>query len=123
MSEYQKRIVFDFDGVIHQYKTPFIDSGIIPDPPVEGIKELIDQLRNNGFTITICSTRASDINGSMAILKFLEKYNISYDEITTIKPIAECYIDDRAIQFNGTLAGYEGESLYEYIKKFKPWNR
>ena len=35
----KKTVVFDFDGVIHSYKSGWQGSAtIIPDPPVPGIK-------------------------------------------------------------------------------------
>lgn len=41
----KQTVAFDFDGVIHSYVTPWVASEIIPDPPVRGIKDVIDSLR------------------------------------------------------------------------------
>ena len=49
---------------------------------------------------------------------WLTKHNITVDLITDKKPPAVCYVDDRAICFDGTAAG-----LVERIENFKPWNR
>ena len=38
-------VCFDFDGVIHSYTSGWKGDDVIPDPPVEGIKEVIDKLR------------------------------------------------------------------------------
>jgi len=51
----KKTIVFDFDGVIHKYSKGWQD-GSIYDEPVEGIKELIDDLRTK-YKVVVVSTR------------------------------------------------------------------
>ena len=46
MSEkFKKIVVMDFDGVIHSYKSGWKGVTEIPDPPVEGVKEFIEELR------------------------------------------------------------------------------
>ena len=42
-------IVFDFDGVIHSYTSGWKGENVIPDPPVPGIKEVIDDLKSEGY--------------------------------------------------------------------------
>lgn len=46
----KKTVIFDFDGVIHSYTSGWRGENIIPDPPVSGIKKVIDSIRNAGFT-------------------------------------------------------------------------
>lgn len=113
-------IVFDFDGVIHQYKTkpPTWDSSIILDGPVEGIREAIDEIRELGYKVTIVSARADTEAGRAAIERFCNKYDIRVDEITNRKPPAKVYIDDRGMCFDG-----HPETLAQKVKDFKPWNR
>lgn len=41
---YIPTVSFDFDGVIHSYRSGWKGAAVIPDPPVEGIKEVIEQL-------------------------------------------------------------------------------
>jgi len=43
----KKTVVFDFDGVIHSYKSGWQGENIIPDPPVDGIKKAIDEIRSD----------------------------------------------------------------------------
>lgn len=114
--EMKKTIVFDFDGVIHSYKSGWQGIDVIPDPPVDGIKEVIDELRNKGYEVVIVSTRSAYPTGKFAMLEWLTKYDIMVDKISDIKPPALVYIDDRAITFDGNTDG-----LVEKICNFKPW--
>lgn len=111
----KKTIVFDFDGVIHKYSAGWKGINNIYDEPVEGIKELIDKLRQD-YEVVIVSTRSSEEIGKQAMEEWLKKYNIQVDYICAIKPPAICYIDDRAISFNGNTNG-----LYEKIISFENW--
>lgn len=113
---YKPRVVFDFDGVIHSYTSGWKGIDIIPDPPVEGIKEVVDQLRCDGYDIWVVSTRSADAKGKRAIEKWLVKNKIYVDTVSAVKPAAMVYIDDRAIQFNG-----ETDGLVDQIKTFKNW--
>lgn len=45
---YKPTVVFDFDGVIHSYKSGWKGAGVIPDPVVPGIREAIGQLQEHG---------------------------------------------------------------------------
>ena len=112
----KKTIVFDFDGVIHSYKSGWQGCDIISDEPVQGIKETIDNLREKGYEVVIVSTRSASILGRNAMEKWLAKYNIVVDKISDIKPPALVYIDDRAITFEGNTDG-----LVEKICAFKSW--
>lgn len=112
----KKTIVFDFDGVIHSYKSGWQGVNVISDEPVDGIKEVIDELRNKNYEVVIVSTRSADINGKNAMEEWLVKYNIVVDKISDIKPPALVYIDDRAITFDGNTDG-----LVEKICAFRSW--
>ena len=97
----KQTIVFDFDGVIHSYSSGWKGVDVIPDPPVPGIKEAIDEIRAAGYEVIIVSTRCATQEGAEAIGKYLSKYNICPDDIRKEKPPAIVYIDDRAICFDG----------------------
>jgi hypothetical protein len=114
---FKKTLAFDFDGVIHSYTSGWKGYTIIPDPPVEGMKELIGELSKK-YEIIIFSARAKDNLGVLAIVDYLKKHQIYFDGVTHIKPMAVCYIDDRAIKFEG-----DAERLREDISKFKVWNK
>ncbi len=111
-------IVFDFDGVIHSYKSGWCGENVIPDPPVDGIKESIDRIRLSGYNVVVVSTRCACYEGQAAIWEWLKKHDIVIDDLRKEKPPAICYIDDRAICFDG-----HPETLLSKIENFKPWNR
>lgn len=113
---YKPRVVFDFDGVIHSYTSGWNGVDVIPDPPVDGIKEVIDQLRHDGYDVWIVSTRAAESKGKRAIGHWLHKHKIYVHEVSAVKPAAMVYIDDRSICFNGQTDG-----LVDQIKTFKNW--
>lgn len=113
-----RTVVFDFDGVIHSYKRGWKGITEIPDEPVDGIKEAIAVIRKAGYEVVVVSTRCNEPAGKAAINKYLKEHEIIVDDIKDHKPPAICYIDDRAICFDG-----HPETLLNKIKTFKPWNK
>ena len=111
-------VVFDFDGVIHSYTSGWRGIDVIPDPPVNGIKEAIDNIRSAGYYVIVVSTRCRKERGKYAIQAWLNKYNIKVDDVVREKPPAIVYIDDRAICFDG-----DAKSLLDKINNFNPWYR
>ena len=100
--EYESAVGLDFDGVVHSYKSGWKGADIIPDPPVKEVKWAIDQLRRvAGYKVIIWSTRCKTRRGRKAIEKWLAKWGIKVDGIVSYKPVCSCYVDDRAITFNG----------------------
>lgn len=114
----KKTIVFDFDGVIHSYTSGWKGADVIPDPPVPGIKEVIDELRKQGYEVIVQSARAATGYGLEAIKNYLLEHKIFVDDVTHGKPPAIVYIDDRTICFDG-----HTETLIDKINNFKPWNK
>ena len=112
----KQTVVFDFDGVIHSYTSGWQGATNIPDPPVPGIAETIDAIRNEGYEVVVVSTRCSDDDGIRAVIKYLMNNDIHVDKVMKEKPPAIVYIDDRAICFDG-----HPETLVEKIRNFKPW--
>lgn len=111
-----KTVVFDFDGVIHSYKSGWKGENIIPDPPVPGIAEAIKSIREAGYEVIVVSTRCKSGAGMGAILRHLEKHEIEVDRVMVEKPPAICYIDDRAICFDG-----HAETFLDKVLEFKSW--
>ena len=97
---YIPTVSFDFDGVIHSYRSGWKGAAVIPDPPVEGIKEVIEQLISDGLCVVICSSRA-------------ESFMV---QIQARKVPSIVHVDDRTICFDG-----RANNLYEQIINFKPW--
>ena len=100
---YIPTVSFDFDGVIHSYRSGWKGAAVIPDPPVEGIKEVIEQLISDGLCVVICSSRAESFEGQTAIAEWLKHYGF-------------VHVDDRTICFDG-----RANHLHEQIINFKPW--
>ena len=111
-------VVFDFDGVIHSYKSGWQGTTIIRDEPVEGIKEAIAEIRKAGYEVVVVSTRCENYFGKLAIVEYLQEHDIEVDRVMKEKPPAIVYIDDRAICFDG-----KPDSLLEKIQSFQPWNK
>ena len=114
----KQTVVFDFDGVIHSYSSGWQGHDVIPDPPVPGIREAIQEVRQAGYEVLVCSTRCANTQGFGAVKIYLAEHDIEVDGIRVDKPPAICYIDDRAICFDG-----KPETLLGKIQTFKPWNK
>ena len=114
----RKTVVFDFDGVIHSYTSGWKGADVITDPPVNGIKEAIEEIRDSGYEVVVVSTRCATTEGYGAVRAWLIDHEIYVDDVKMEKPPAIVYIDDRAICFDG-----KPETLLEQINNFKPWNK
>lgn len=115
---FKQTVVFDFDGVIHSYRTPWVGPTVIPDAPVPGIAAAIAEIREAGYAVVVVSTRCAQPGGMVAIREYLHKNGIVVDGLRADKPPALVYIDDRALCFDG-----RPEKLLGKIKRFKPWNK
>jgi hypothetical protein len=114
----KKRLLFDFDGVIHSYTSGWQGINVAIDEPVEGIRETLDRLINMGYHIVIYSSRCNDLDGIRCIENYCSYYSIPYHEISNKKGIAYLTIDDRCICFNG-----KTKELIGQIKNFVVWNK
>ncbi len=104
--EYPKRVIVDFDGTICGFAFP--DTG----PPEPGVQEGLIRLSNLGYEIVVHSVRTSTNWGLVSVLKhteiivnYMKEHNLYYDAVETNlssnKPIAMAYIDDRGIAYRG----------------------
>lgn len=111
-------VAFDFDGTVNSYSSGWTGIGDLPDPPVKGIDELFRKLRNAGMVIVIYSCRAHELAGYKAIISWLTRWKlIGYVErVVYTKPIAFCYVDDRALQFRG-----DPQEMFWKIMNFRSW--
>lgn len=120
----EKRILIDFDQVIHKYSVGWIDN-IIYDEPIPGAKEAIQELRDLGFKVIIFTSRLSettqgidtehDVNEQRKMIEeWLDKYDIEVDGMTAEKLPATLYIDDRAYCFTGV---WNNKTMSEIKKK------
>lgn len=125
--EYKKGkvLAIDFDGVLHSYSNGWQD-GKPYDVPVNGAKEALTELKNEGYHIMIYTTRCNhdllneDVDRAQDVEDYLKKHDIPYDQIYTGngKPKFTVTVDDRALSFRGNW----NETLQQ-IKSFKTWNR
>ena len=90
----KKTIAVDFDGVVHKYSKAYYD-GTIYDEPIEGVRDALRLLRKKGFNVVIFTAR----NNLVEVWSWLEKHKIEVDDVTSMKPKAIAYINDRAIRF------------------------
>lgn len=111
-----KVISFDFDGVIHSYTSGWKGADVIPDFPVKGIKKVLEELKAKDYVIGIVSSRAIIIEGKAAIEKYMARYELPYDFVTSEKVPSIVLVDDRTISFDG-----DTSTLVEKIEAFKPW--
>lgn len=119
-------LCLDFDGVCHSYTNGWKGADIIPDPPVEGLFEFLQEA-NKQFEIHIFSSRSNQPGGIEAMAKWFEDYYIDWymrpgNEFRELslkfpisKPPAFLTIDDRTITFTGQWPNIEE------LKNFQPW--
>lgn len=108
----------DFDGVIHSYTSGWKGARVIPDPPVYGAMDFLNEATRS-FKVCIYSSRSRYFGGRKAMIKWFRKYlnHEIIDELSfpLMKPAAFLQIDDRAICFNGVFPSIEE------MRSFKPW--
>jgi len=117
--ECEKLIAVDFDGVIHDNSAPFSgDPCDIPGDAIAGAAEAIAELSARGWKVAVFTVRAKTQFGRLAVERWLDDHDITYDLITAEKPNAAVILDDRAITFKGSWDG-----LIDELEAFEPWNR
>ncbi len=113
----KRAVCLDFDGVIHQYRPgTWKHPTYVANPPVKGIREAIAELSKD-YTVIVQSARCTTNGAAEAIWKWLDKWHIKgVSEVVAEKPVAECYVDDRGLTFDG-----DAKKLPERVRSFKPW--
>jgi len=100
-------IGIDFDGVIHKCSKGYYD-GTIYDEPIPGAYEALEKLSKD-YTIIVNTCKAkpdrglvSGKTGTQLVWEWLEKHEMSkfISKVTSEKPRAMCYIDDKGVTFN-----------------------
>lgn len=94
----------DFDGVCHSYESGWQGVDDIPDPPVEGLFEFLEEAKDE-FNIAIYSSRSSDSDGIAAMAEWFAKHGgdevLDWIYFPTEKPPASVGLDDRVLLFEG----------------------
>jgi uncharacterized HAD superfamily protein len=89
-----KRLVIDIDGTICEEGPTF--SRCLARP-IEGAVECINNLHDEGFHITLYTSRSwAEYDMTKA---WLDKQGIKYDILLCGKPLYDFWIDDRALPF------------------------
>jgi len=120
MTDYQKILSIDFDGVIHSYDNGWKGIDIITDTPVKGAAGWLQNLIDDpDFKPVIYSSRSNDPRGIEAMKNYIRDIGVDPDdlEFPTEKPAAFMTIDDRAICFTGVFPTRVS------INNFKAWNK
>lgn len=89
-----KTIMVDLDGVIcteeRTFERPLAE-------PIAGAREALQQLRDAGHTVVIYTAR--NWPEYRVTKKWLDDHGFAYDGLHMGKPVADLWIDDRAIPF------------------------
>ncbi len=113
----------DFDGVCHSYTSGWQGAGNIPDCPVDGMWEFLEQAVDI-FEVNIFSSRSNQEGGLEAMkLWFYHWAENHHPDIVdrlvfpTEKPPAFVGLDDRVLTFKGIWPSMEE------LKDFKTWTK
>lgn len=114
-------IGIDFDKVIHGCSKGYFD-GTVYDDPVSGTREALEKI-SNFYNIIVFTCKAKPDrglvegkSGTQLVWEWLEKHGLSryISKVTSEKPRAVAYIDDKAIEFkswNETLTSLKAKGI------------
>jgi hypothetical protein len=118
----QKYVCIDLDGTIAHYDE-WKDVRHFGDP-IPGVQDALQRLRTEGWKMIIYTTRRN----KKLVADYLNSHAIPFDYINENpdqpknaaggKPIANAYIDDRGIQFNG-----DWQMTANEVLQFVPWEK
>ena len=91
------KIAIDFDDVLHNPKV--VKPGYKMGTPIPGAKEALTLLKKQGHEIIIFPVWADTQERRKAITDWLKYFEIPFDDITSVKPDADIFLDDKAVRF------------------------
>jgi len=128
ISKNKLRICFDLDNTLVTY--PSIPKDYSTIKPIYNMINLAKKLKSEGHTIIIYTARRMTTHShnigavikdiGYQTFKTLDEFNIPYDELIFGKPIADMYIDDKAI--NPYRHDMKSLGLIDYGECVKPVN-
>lgn len=109
------RICVDMDGTI--CKNKILNQDYYDVEPIDGAVETLTELKNKGYYIVIHTARGMrtyENNQGKVIAahaeklsKWLNKWNIPYDELLFAKPHVDYFIDDKGYRFDNWKDTYQ----------------
>ena len=95
----------DVDGVLHSYVSGWQGADVLPDAPVPGAIEWLEEITRE-FDVAIVSTRCNCSEGREAVRAWLVEHGLSERALACVftgagKGAALLYVDDRAWRFTG----------------------
>lgn len=90
-------LAIDFDGVIHDPTRK--QKGSKMGVPMPGAVLALAKLNDAGHTIIIHTIHATTYQQRQAVRNWLLWFETRCDDITSIKPGADFYIDNKALEF------------------------
>ena len=108
MKSESKAVCVDFDGVIAEFADDNTEFGRV----IPGAREALGELKALGYRIIIHTANQAKQANKAQLGAYLHVHGIPHDEINTNsrcaweseKPVADLYIDDRVLQFEGDWA-------------------
>lgn len=90
-------LAIDFDGTLHDptRRVGNYKMGIT----IPGAATAMKMLKDKGHTLIIHTIHAKNPQEVQAVEDWLKYFKIPYDKITSLKPEADMYIDDKALKF------------------------
>lgn len=86
-------IAVDLDGVLHDWRNPV--EGRTMGAPLPGAVQAMTELMLEGDTLIVFTCR-DDSTGY--ITRWLDYWHVPYHEVTSRKPAADVYLDDKALR-------------------------
>ena len=108
MEKHKPVVCIDFDGVLNNYK--FYDPDNLFDMR-PGAYDFIMKL-SVIYRVVILTARDTE-----KVKEWLKENNIVVDEVTNVKPPAVCYVDDRAVRFDGNF----NRALHQVFNFYTYW--
>lgn len=91
------KICIDFDGTVHN---PFdVRTGHKMGVPILAAPQALQKLKELGHEIIIFPTWADNQQRRQAIVDWLTYFNVPFDDITSVKPEADLYVDNNGYRF------------------------
>lgn len=118
MSDKRWTVAVDCDGVLHSYTSGWQGADQLPDPPVDGAIQWLNDIVDH-FDVVILTTRGDQPGGNEAVMAYLREHGYDGPDllVTSHKVPALIYIDDRGYRFVGRFP------MAHEIHDARPWNK